>query len=72
MEFCALTAEHWPAVRAIYEQSIATGKATFETQAPGWAAWDAGHLPHSRLVDAPPGPADTSYLLTSSPCNHLT
>lgn len=54
MEFGALTAEHWPAVRAIYEQGIATGKATFETQAPSWAAWDAGHLPHSRLVASQP------------------
>ena len=45
-----LTAAHWPAVKAIYEQGIATGQATFETAAPGWATWDAGHLAHSRLV----------------------
>ena len=45
-----LTEAHWPAVRAIYEQGIATGNATFETQAPMWAAWDTNHLPHSRLV----------------------
>ncbi|WP_151087048.1 GNAT family N-acetyltransferase [Hymenobacter baengnokdamensis] len=45
-----LSAAHWPAVRAIYEQGIATGNATFETQAPGWDAWDRAHLPHSRLV----------------------
>lgn len=31
-------------------QGIATGNATFETQAPAWDAWDAGHLAHSRLV----------------------
>src|ERR671914_2992030 len=45
-----LTAGQWPAVRAIYEQGIATGDATFETAAPGWDAWDAGHLAGHRLV----------------------
>ncbi|MBD2768428.1 N-acetyltransferase family protein [Hymenobacter sp. BT664] len=45
-----LTEAHWPAVRAIYEAGIATGHATFETQAPAWEAWDQGHLRHSRLV----------------------
>lgn len=50
MQLQPLTAEHWPAVRAIYEQGIATGNATFETQAPEWEAWDRAHLTHSRLV----------------------
>jgi L-amino acid N-acyltransferase YncA len=45
-----LAAAHWPAVRAIYEAGMATGQATFTTEAPSWAAWDAGHLPHCRLV----------------------
>ena len=45
-----LTAGHWPAVRAIYEQGIASGDATFETAAPGWATWDRGHLAGHRLV----------------------
>ena len=45
-----LTAAHWPQVRAIYEAGMATGNATFETQAPEWAAWDTAHLTHSRLV----------------------
>lgn len=40
----------WEQVRRIYLEGIATGHATFETAAPEWAAWDAGHLPHSRLV----------------------
>lgn len=40
----------WPAVRAIYAEGIATGNATFETEVPAWAAWDAAHLPHCRLV----------------------
>ena len=46
----AMTADDWPAVRAIYEQGIATGFATFETHAPAWEAWDAGHRPEPRLV----------------------
>ena len=50
MEIASLTPAHWPAVRAIYEAGIATGNATFETQAPTWEAWDKGHLAHSRLV----------------------
>lgn len=45
-----LTAAHWPEVRAIYEAGIATGHATFATEAPDWADWHRGHLAHSRLV----------------------
>lgn len=40
----------WPAVRAIYEEGIATGDATFEEEAPGWDEWDAAHLAAHRLV----------------------
>ena len=42
--------EDWPRVRAIYLEGIATGQATFETDAPEWAAWDAARLPAPRLV----------------------
>jgi phosphinothricin acetyltransferase len=37
-------------VRAIYLEGIATGEATFETDAPDWERWDADHLPQCRLV----------------------
>ena len=40
----------WPAVRAIYLEGIATGVATFETSAPSWDAWNAGHHPEPRLL----------------------
>jgi L-amino acid N-acyltransferase YncA len=40
----------WPEVRAIYEEGIATGHATFETQAPDWKTWDAKHLQVARRV----------------------
>jgi L-amino acid N-acyltransferase YncA len=42
--------EDWPAVKAIYEQGIAGGDATFETDAPSWEAWDRTHLEGHRLV----------------------
>jgi phosphinothricin acetyltransferase len=45
-----MQAEDWPAVRAIYEEGIATRDATFETQVSEWPNWDAHHLPHSRFV----------------------
>ena len=42
--------EQWPRVRDIYLEGIATGQATFETDAPGWERWDSSHLPFARLV----------------------
>jgi L-amino acid N-acyltransferase YncA len=46
----ALSPADWPAVRAIYLEGIATGHATFETEAPSWEKWDASHRPDCRLV----------------------
>jgi phosphinothricin acetyltransferase len=46
----ALRPEHWPEVARIYAQGIATGEATFETEVPEWAAWDAAHLREHRFV----------------------
>jgi phosphinothricin acetyltransferase len=46
----ALAPADWPAVKAIYEQGIATGHATFEAAAPAWEAWDQGHLAAGRLA----------------------
>lgn len=45
-----LTPADWPRVKAIYQEGIATGEATFETDVPGWESWNAGHLQHSRIV----------------------
>src|SRR4051812_17643221 len=45
-----LLAADWPAVRAIYEEGIATGNATFQASAPSWDEWHAGHLESCRLV----------------------
>ncbi|HEY9284015.1 MAG TPA: GNAT family N-acetyltransferase [Pyrinomonadaceae bacterium] len=46
----AMRAGDWEQVRAIYLEGIATGHATFETDAPPWEGWDARHLPQPRLV----------------------
>ncbi len=42
--------EDWAEVSRIYREGIATGNATFETQAPLWERWDAAHRPKPRLV----------------------
>ncbi|MGI9591520.1 MAG: GNAT family N-acetyltransferase, partial [Myxococcota bacterium] len=46
----SLQADDWPHVRAIYEDGIASGDATFETRAPDWPEFDRDHLPACRLV----------------------
>lgn len=46
----SLDESDWPAVLSIYRQGIATGHATFETDAPGWDKWNASHLAAPRLV----------------------
>ena len=50
LEIEPMLPDDWPAVREVYLEGIATGQATFETQAPSWEAWDASHLPCARLV----------------------
>ena len=40
----------WEQVKAIYLEGIATGNATFETEAPSWEVWNSSHLPFARLV----------------------
>lgn len=46
----ALDPEDWKQVRTIYVEGIATGHATFETDAPAWEKWDADHLRRPRLA----------------------
>lgn len=45
-----MTSDDWAEVRRIYLEGIATGNATFETEAPSWEKWDSSHFLHSRLV----------------------
>jgi L-amino acid N-acyltransferase YncA len=46
----ALTANDWAAVRRIYQEGIATGLATFETQVPTWEQWHTTHLSVGRVI----------------------
>jgi L-amino acid N-acyltransferase YncA len=50
MTIAALLPAHYPAVKTIYEDGLATGNASFQTSAPNWEQWDKAHLAHSRLV----------------------
>jgi len=49
MEIIEMTPGHWEQVRRIYAEGLST-QATFETEAPSWEKWDAGHRPFARLV----------------------
>ncbi len=42
--------DDWAGVRAVYEEGIATGHATFETEAPEWESWHDAHLESCRWV----------------------
>lgn len=45
-----LRPEHYPEVRKIYENGIATGNATFQSESPDWSEWDKSHLQQCRFV----------------------
>jgi len=45
-----MTEADWPQVAAIWAEGIATGNATFETEPPSWAAFDATRRPEGRFV----------------------
>lgn len=49
-EIRPMLSDDWPQVRQIYLEGIATGHATFETEAPSWERWDNGHLQNCRLL----------------------
>lgn len=61
-----MTPADWPAVRAIYAEGIATGNATFETSAPEWPAWDAGHTSEHRFVAVDADDAVLGWVACSS------
>ena len=54
MQIRPMLPSDWEAVRAIYLEGIATGNATFETDAPSWEAWDRAHVADPRLVARDP------------------
>lgn len=46
----SMTPGDWDEVCSIYLEGIATGNATFETEAPSWQKFDASHLACGRIV----------------------
>jgi L-amino acid N-acyltransferase YncA len=50
MKIETLTQIHWPEVKTIYADGIATGIAHFSLQVPEWEEWDASHVKSCRLV----------------------
>ena len=60
-----MTAEDWPDVQSIYEAGIATGHATFQTEAPEWEVWDRAHLATCRLVAKDDGGAIVGWAALS-------
>jgi len=42
--------EDWKQVAKIYEEGMATGLATFETQVPSYEAWDGAHIKTCRII----------------------
>jgi len=50
MEIKNIEAQDYPQVAAIYSAGIATGMATFQTEATSWEEWDKSHLKDCRIV----------------------
>jgi L-amino acid N-acyltransferase YncA len=50
MEIKPIQENDYSAIVEIYLQGIATGHATFQTEAPEWDAWDKSHLSFCRLA----------------------
>ncbi len=46
----AMLAQHWDAVKTIYEEGIASGNATFQTAAPTWQDWNSAHVKTCRII----------------------
>ena len=58
-----LTIAHWNQVKGIYEQGIASGDASFQTEVPSWKDWHQHFLPHSRLVAVEEGYSQLAQVL---------
>ena len=50
VELRPLQPDDWEAVAEIYWDGMRAGLATFQTEVPSWAEWDAAHLRGHRLV----------------------
>lgn len=50
LEFGSIREDNYAEVVDIYLEGIATGMATFETQAPFWKEWEEKHLPFGNIT----------------------
>ena len=50
MEFIKINEQNHSQVALIYAEGIATGNATFQTEAVDWETWDKNHLTHCRIA----------------------
>jgi L-amino acid N-acyltransferase YncA len=50
MEINSIQEKDYPSIAEIYLQGIATGYATFQTEAPEWDVWDKSHVSFCRLA----------------------
>jgi len=50
LKIIPLQEKHWPEIKKIYQQGIATKIATFETECPEWQIWDKKFLQICRYV----------------------
>lgn len=50
LEFGSIREDNYAEVVDIYLEGIATGMATFETQAPSWKEWEEKHLPFGNIA----------------------
>lgn len=45
-----MKSDHYLQVKQIYLEGIATGNATFQSEAPTWKDWDEGHTASCRII----------------------
>jgi len=51
MNIAKMKPDHWPAVKKIYQEGVATGDATFQESPPAsWQDWSDGYLENCSLV----------------------
>jgi L-amino acid N-acyltransferase YncA len=50
VEIAEMEPGEWEQVKTVYLEGVATGQATFETEAPTWEQWHLAHLASPRLV----------------------
>lgn len=61
-----MSADDWPAVHRIYAEGIATGQATFESEAPDWDQFNKSRLSAHRLVAEAAGRGVLGWAAVSS------